>query len=295
MEQCAWGNARTAIVRGSVDVQQRTAIMAAMLVAAMLVLGLADAGLANAQSIYIGPRVYGPGSYGPGPYDPGPRAYDPALPPYEIMRIVRSSGMAPLTRPVRRGAYYVVLAGTRSGGQMRVLVDAYGGEIVKVNPMVAMDPYGSRFAAPYGTQPPVDPYGPAPRLAPPYDAPPRIAGVPPEIKDPPPGSIPPSARHDEETPPLPPRTVPNGRLAAAPYAATPPRAAPPVARTPMPRPRPSVAARETPAVPPATTPQSVEPSSPVAADPPAAVVPPPAVTSPPATEPTTMVPVAPLE
>ena len=85
----------------------------------MLALGLTGAGSADAQAIYYGPRVY----------DPGPRVYDPALPPYEIMRIVRSAGLAPLTRPTRRGSYYVVIAGTRSGGHMRVLVDAYAGEV----------------------------------------------------------------------------------------------------------------------------------------------------------------------
>jgi hypothetical protein len=279
-------NARTAIAKGSVVVQQRTAI-----IAAMLALGLADAGIANAQSVYIGPRVtIGPEVYAPGPYDPGPRAYDPALPPYEIMRIVRSSGLAPLTRPVRRGAYYVVLAGTRSGGQMRVLVDAYGGDIVKVNPMVAAGPYGPRFAAPYEQQPrPLDPYEPAPRLASPYDPPPRIATVPPEIKDPPPGSLPPSARFDDGMAPVPPRTVPGGRVAAAPYAAATPRTPPaPVARTPMPRPRPSLAARETPAEPTAAAvspPAAAPVSTPAAAASPTAQAP--------AAAP--MVPVAPLE
>ena len=85
--------------------RQRTAIFAAV-----LALGL-DIGIANAQAIYFGPRVY-----------------DAGLPPHEIMRIVRSTGLAPLTRPARRGPYYVLLATNRSGGQMRVVVDAYAGE-----------------------------------------------------------------------------------------------------------------------------------------------------------------------
>src|SRR5438270_11819114 len=108
-----------AIATGSRVLRQRTAIFAAV-----LALGL-DIGIANAQAIYFGPRVY-----------------DAGLPPHEIMRIVRSTGLAPLTRPARRGPYYVLLATTRSGGQMRVVVDAYAGEIVRVNPMLVAGLYG---------------------------------------------------------------------------------------------------------------------------------------------------------
>src|SRR2546425_912781 len=83
--------------QGSGVLQQRTAIFAAV-----LALGLADVGIANAQAIYFGFA---------------PRVYDPGLPPHEIMRIVRSTGLAPLTRPGRRGPYYMVIAANRSGGQ----------------------------------------------------------------------------------------------------------------------------------------------------------------------------------
>src|SRR5947199_77406 len=130
-----WGDAPTERAlrpsrQGVRVLRQRTAIFAAV-----LALGL-DIGIANAQAIYFGPRVY-----------------DAGLPPHEIMRIVRSTGLAPLTRPARRGPYYVLLATNRSGGQMRVVVDAYAGDIVRVNPMLVAGLYGPQPAAPYGPPP----------------------------------------------------------------------------------------------------------------------------------------------
>src|SRR5262249_32306388 len=111
------GERREPIVQGECVLQQRT-----LTIAALVGFGLIAAGPAFAQGIYIGPRMYGP----------GPQVYDGALPPHEIMRIVRSTGLAPLTRPARRGPYYVILAGNRSGGQMRVMIDAYGGGVVRI-------------------------------------------------------------------------------------------------------------------------------------------------------------------
>jgi hypothetical protein len=143
--------------QGSRALQQRTAIFAAV-----LALGLADVGIANAQAIYFGFA---------------PRVYDPGLPPHEIMRIVRSTGLAPLTRPGRRGPYYMVVAANRSGGQMRVVVDAYSGEIVRINPMLVAGLY-------------------APQVAAPYDPAPRVVTVPPELRDSPPGYGP-NARFDD--------------------------------------------------------------------------------------------------
>ena len=191
--------------------RQRTAIFAAV-----LALGL-DIGIANAQAIYFGPRVY-----------------DAGLPPHEIMRIVRSTGLAPLTRPARRGPYYVLLATNRSGGQMRVVVDAYAGEIVRVNPMLVAGLYGPQPAVPYGP-------------------PPRIVTGPSEFDDPP-LAYTPNTRFDGGVPPVPPRSVPAPRIATAPgatlpssTAAAPPHTAALPARTPMPRPRPNVAANNMPA------------------------------------------------
>ena len=168
--------------------------------------------------------------------------------------------MTPLSRPVRRGPNYVVIAGDASGGQVRVVVDAFDGAIVRVRPVVAMQPYRRSYGAVVG-----DPYAPRPRVA---IAPPH------EIKDPPPvvyGADPygPRARVDGGPAPLPPRSVPNARIATAPNAAmphtvTPSATAAPHAlaaqppRTPLPRPRPTVASNETtgttPSAPPAVQP-----------------------------------------
>ena len=256
MGQSAGDTCADAIATGSRALQQRTAIFAAAL-ALGLALGPANVGIAHAQGIYFG--------FGPG-------VYDPVLPPHEIMRIVRSTGLTPLTRPGRRGPYYVVVAGNRAGGQMRVVIDAYGGDIVRINPML--------LAGLYGPQPPA-----------PYDPPPRSVTVPPELKDPPAGYGP-NARFDGGVPPVPPRPVPSARIATAPAAGAPPSttAAPPhtaalPARTPMPRPRPQVATTETPAALQATAPATTP-------APPAATAKDNTATKP---EPTQIVPVAPLE
>jgi len=195
-----------------------------------MVLGLIAVGDAGAQGVYY----YGPGFY-------GSRYYRPGLPPGQIMQIVRQAGYAPLNAPARRGPTYVVIAMGR-GGNVRVVVDAYRGEIIGVRPVLAMAPYGA--PAPYG--------GPAP-----YD--PRMAPAPMPPGEPPPGYGPGGAPEGyapgiegeapytggrvgiDPTPQMqPPRPIPNQRLATAPNA--PVTAVPPPARTPIPRPRPNVAA-----------------------------------------------------
>src|SRR3982074_165257 len=88
--------------------------------AALLLLGFGTARLAQAQSVYMGPG-----------------APDAALSPYEVMSLVRSAGLAPLTRPMRRGPYYVLVAVDRVGRQMRVVVDAQLGDIVNLRPALA--------------------------------------------------------------------------------------------------------------------------------------------------------------
>ena len=66
--------------------------------------------------------------------------YGPGLPPHEILAIVRASGLMPLSQPVRRGpGAYVLVAGGPSGEQVQVVVDAYAGNIRRVNP-IAMQP-----------------------------------------------------------------------------------------------------------------------------------------------------------
>jgi hypothetical protein len=226
--------------------------------AMLIALGLGGIGTANAQPIYVAPRMY-----------------EPSLPPYEIVAIVRSAGLAPLTRPVRRGQAYVLVAGTRNGGQMRVVVDAYEGDILRVTPVGVMRPYGA--TAPY-----------------PYDPRARMAPVGPEIKDPPrgtyrQGAYGPNARYDG-VPPIPPRAIPNSRLANAPPGVAPHAVVKP-AQPPLPRARPGVAAN-----------QASTPPTPVAPPPAVAPVQPQAVpaarpqeASPPRTDTPTLVPVAPLE
>src|SRR5262249_47488429 len=182
---------------GSGVLTQRTAI-----VAGLIALGLCGAGAAQAQPYYYG---YGP-SY-----------YDQALPPYEIMRVVRSTGLLPLSRPMRRGPTYVVVATNRSGGQMRVVVDAFRGDILNVNPLVAMPDEPPRAFRPDhrfdGGVPPVPPRNiPSVRTLPP-------PGM---------GSAPPTSTAG---PPVSPHDLPNERVANAPPMATP---AAPAAQAPTP-------------------------------------------------------------
>lgn len=193
-----------------------------------------------------------------------PSVYAPGLPPHHVIAIVRSNGMTPLTRPVRRGPNYVVIASDRAGAQVRVVVDAFDGAIVRVRPVVAMRrPYGPAVAA--------DPYAPRPRVA--------IAR--PEMRDPPPavyGADPygPRARADDGLAPLPPRSVPNARVATAPNGAAPPATAPHAVaphalaaqpqRTPLPRPRPAIASNDTTG----TVPAAADPPAAAKAEPPAA-------------------------
>ena len=82
------------------------------------------------------------------------------LPPYEVAAIVRSTGLEPLGRPVRQGQAYAVRAVDEAGEEVRVIVDARLGRIVKVIPL--MEP---RYAMPL--------------LRPPYGRPPRpVAMIP---------------------------------------------------------------------------------------------------------------------
>ncbi len=118
------------------------------------------------------------GGPGPGLAQPVPPAYpdtaypayDVGLPPHEIVAIVRSTGLRPLSPPLRQGPAYVLRAVDPAGEEVRVIVNARMGRIVKVIPLA-----GPRYAMPL--------------MRPPYGRPPRpIAMVPegPGIDDPPP-------------------------------------------------------------------------------------------------------------
>jgi hypothetical protein len=195
--------------------------------AGLLLLGLGTAQLAEAQPIYAGPGFP-----------------DPALPPYEIMSIVRSTGLAPVTRPMRRGPYYVLVAVDRVGRQMRVVVDASLGDIVNLRPALAGGPYGPEVARSYGPQPgrPIGPPGGVPPL-------PDAAGT---------AGFYGSHPSGEGGAPTPPRSIPSARAMNTPGAAPPPASPPPSAATrvavaepalppPLPRPRPKLALNEAPA------------------------------------------------
>lgn len=137
------------------------------------------------------------------------------LPPYEVAAIVRSTGLEPLGRPVRQGQTYAVRAVDDAGEEVRVIVDARLGRIVKVVPL--MEP---RYAMPL-LRPPA------------FGRPPRpVAMVPdggiegPLLNGPGAGGLGPTAGAPHE-PPAP-------------------------AGPPLPRPRPKVAATESPPAQPVT-------------------------------------------
>jgi hypothetical protein len=209
--------------------------------AGLLLLGF---GTAQAQSVYAGPGLS-----------------DPVLPPYEIMSIVRSTGLAPLTRPMRRGPYYVLVAVDRVGRQMRVVVDAQLGDIVNLRPALAVGSYGPEVMRPGGLPavPPPDATG----AAAPYGAHPS---------------------GDNALPPTPPRSIPS--VANNPRAVNPPASAPSVSPPPtrvavaepalpppppLPRPRPKLASNEVPAAPAQAT--AGTPAGPPAAKPTAPATP----------------------
>lgn len=75
------------------------------------------------------------------------QAFPPgALPPREIVLVVRSAGLLPTSEPALAGTTYVVRAVDPYGTPMRVIIDAHNGYILSVH----------RIAA---TEPPHPPYG----------------------------------------------------------------------------------------------------------------------------------------
>jgi hypothetical protein len=217
--------------------------------AALSLLGFgAAAGTAAAQAVYAAPGYAAPGypGYaGPGYAPSGPS--DRAVPPYEIMSIVRSTGLAPLTRPMRRGPYYVLVAVDRAGRQMRVVVDAQLGDIVNMRPAMATTAYGPELGRPYGPPAAVPPgpvgptvaYGPHPYGDAQASMPPRAIPKP---------TIPDAGAQNAAAP---------NAAGAGPHAANAPAAASPPTRLavaepalppppPLPRPRPKLALNEAP-------------------------------------------------
>ena len=90
------------------------------------------------------------------------------LPPHEIVTIVRSTGLEPLGSPVRQGPAYALRAVDPAGEEVRVIVDAQRGRIVKVIPLMAPRYAMPLMRPPYGRPPrPIamvpEGYGPYPR------------------------------------------------------------------------------------------------------------------------------------
>jgi hypothetical protein len=143
----------------------------------------------------------------PGTMYPG----DGALPPHEIVTIVRSTGLDPIGRPVRQGPAYALRAVDPAGEEVRVIVNAYMGRIVKVIPL--SEP---RYAMPL--------------MRPPFGRPPRPMAMVPdgEFDD-----FAPTGRGAGALPAGPAASAPHGPSAQA--------------GPPLPRPRPKVASNESPA------------------------------------------------
>ncbi len=254
--------------------------------AALALLGSGAAGTAAAQAVYVGSGYTGSGYAGSGYVGSGPS--DLVLPPYEIMSIVRSTGLAPLTRPMRRGPYYVLVAVDRAGRQMRVVVDAQLGDIVNMRPAVAAATYGPEPGRPEAGRP---------------------SGLPGTVAVPPGPTAPYGARpNGDALAPMPPRPIPNPTIAnaAPPNTAVPnttgpnthalnaPGAGPPPTRLavtepalpprpPLPRPRPKLALNEAPAA--ASAPAAEAPVPAAPAVPPPAVKPPAPAAAPPSAAP----------
>jgi hypothetical protein len=175
-------------------------------------------------------------------YPPAPIP-DAALPPYEVMSIVRSTGLTPLTRPMRRGPYYVLVAVDRFGRQLRVVVDAQLGDVVNLRPAFAAS-YGPNGLPPVGA--PVPDPG-APML--PSAARPNADNA---LTSPPPPRPPVGRALSDSAPaPLPSRPVPEAHAPNVVSTAAPPArlgVAEP-ASPPLPRPRPKVAANAAPGEP----------------------------------------------
>jgi hypothetical protein len=69
-----------------------------------------------------------------GPADREPVTAADAMPPYAILTTVRDMGFDPISRPARRGPYYVLRALDARGVEMNVVADAQLGDILSVLP-----------------------------------------------------------------------------------------------------------------------------------------------------------------
>ncbi len=109
------------------------------------------------------------------------------LPPYEMLAVVRSMGLRPISQPVREGPTYVLRAVDRRGEERRVVVDARYGEVIEAVRVVRMPGYpgarvvrlpGREFEEDEIDMTPPSPYPPRVIPAPRASAPaPRAAAI----------------------------------------------------------------------------------------------------------------------
>ena len=208
------------------------------------------------------------------PYYPGVAVYPgymPGLPPHQVVAVVRSTGLEPLSGPMRHGVTYSVLAVDPAGREYRVIVDARIGRVLRAVPLPGPY-YAGPIVPPYG-----HPMGPSAMTPDGYGPSSRIAALPPGAGGPPnspAGSAPAagSAPHPkvQAGPPLP---RPRPKLAAidssAPTGAPPQAAQAPAASSPGT----IKETNDTTVAPPAPAPAAAAPA-PAAAAPAAAVIPP---------------------
>lgn len=60
--------------------------------------------------------------------------YEPGIPSYEVVHILRTTGFLPLGAPMRRGRFYVIAAIHPNGDDGRVTIDAMTGRFVRFVP-----------------------------------------------------------------------------------------------------------------------------------------------------------------
>ena len=85
------------------------------------------------------------------------QGYGPsALPPHEILTILRSTGLDPLSQPVRRGPNYVLRAIDDADREVSVVVNARSGDVLSVTPVQTasrVQPNGGITMGPYEPMP----------------------------------------------------------------------------------------------------------------------------------------------
>jgi hypothetical protein len=143
-------------------------------------------------------------------YPPGGRP-PAAMPPYEVLSMLRSTGFEPIGQPIRRGPNYVLRAIDENDREVNLIINARSGDILSATPIqtasrvppgVSMGPY-ERMAP--GYVPPVGSRSYGPPVADDDDdaPPPRGYGY---GAPRPPGAVPgPLPRSSNAAPPLPPR------------------------------------------------------------------------------------------